>query len=125
MLQLTDGAGVKAVFDSLEKDTFNDWVAALAPGRSLMVFGKASGNPSTIDRPVRPGSTFVETHVACTADVRRCLSTISPHRQGVFEASENGLIKVEPSWLDAFGQSLEAHRDLEERRTTGTALLVI
>lgn len=46
---MTDGAGVKAVFDSLEKDTFNDWVAALEPGRSLMVFGKASGNPPLID----------------------------------------------------------------------------
>lgn len=48
VLQLTDGAGVKAVFDSVGKDTFNDSLALLAARGIIVVFGKASGNPPLI-----------------------------------------------------------------------------
>ncbi|MDR9754350.1 quinone oxidoreductase [Pseudomonas sp. SZMC_28357] len=122
--QLTEGAGVHAVFDSVGKDTFNDSLAVLAPRGTLVVFGKASGNPPLIDPfalaprslkltwPVLP--VFVATAPQLAAAAK-----------DLFNAIDSGLINVEPSRIYPFEQLVEAHADLEERRTTGAAVLQV
>src|SRR3989442_6211789 len=44
-LPLTGGQGVKAVYDSVGKDTFRGSLAVLRPRGTLVQFGKASGFP--------------------------------------------------------------------------------
>src|ERR1700687_5658707 len=41
----------------------------------------------------------------------------------LFDAIATGILKVDPSNLYPFSQIIEAHHDLEERRTTGAAVL--
>src|SRR5260221_4054784 len=41
----------------------------------------------------------------------------------LFDAIATGILKVDPSNLYPFSQLIEAHHDLEERRTTGAAVL--
>ncbi|MGB5824987.1 MAG: quinone oxidoreductase [Pseudomonas mandelii] len=124
VLQFTDGTGVKAVFDSVGKDTFNDSLAVLAPRGTLVVFGKASGNPPLIDpfalapRSLKLTWPILPVFVATAPQLAHAAKDL-------FAAISNGLIKVEPSRVYPFEQLVKAHRDLEERRTTGAAVLVI
>src|SRR5260221_6902071 len=41
----------------------------------------------------------------------------------LFDAIATGILKVDPSNLYPFSQLIEAHHDLEERRTAGAAVL--
>ncbi len=47
--ELTSGQGVKAVYDSVGKDTFRGSLAVLRPRGTLVQFGKASGFPEPIN----------------------------------------------------------------------------
>jgi len=124
VLQLTDGVGVKAVFDSVGKDTFNDSLAVLAPRGTLVVFGKASGNPPLIDpfalapRSLKLTWPVLPVYVATAPQ-------LAAAAKDLFKAIETGLIKVEPSRVYPFEELVDAHRDLEERRTTGAAVLQV
>jgi NADPH2:quinone reductase len=124
VIELTGGSGVKAVFDSVGKDTFAGSLAVLRPRGTLVVFGKASGNPPLVDPfelaprslkliwPVLPVYVSTARELAVAA-------------MDLFQAIGTGLINVEPDEIYPFSHLVEAHRDLEERRTTGAAVLVI
>ncbi|WP_392889466.1 quinone oxidoreductase family protein [Pseudomonas migulae] len=124
VMALTGNAGVKAVFDSVGKDTFVDSLAVLQPRGTLVVFGKASGNPPLINPfdlaprslnltwPVLPVYVATPQQLAASAE-------------DLFQAIKSGIIKVEPSRVYPFEQLKDAHRDLEERRTTGAAVLIV
>jgi len=122
--QLTDGVGVKAVFDSVGKDTFNDSLAVLAPRGTLVVFGKASGNPPLIDPFALAPRSLKITWPVLPVFVATAPQLASAAKD-LFDAIDGGLIKVEPSRVYPFEQLVEAHRDLEERRTTGAAVLKV
>lgn len=124
VMALTGNIGVKAVFDSVGKDTFVDSLAVLQPRGTLVVFGKASGNPPlinpfdlaprslTLTWPVLPVYVATPQQLASAAE-------------DLFQAIETGIINVEPSRVYPFEQLIVAHRDLEERRTTGAAVLIV
>lgn len=124
VMQITGNEGVKAVFDSVGKDTFVDSLAVLQPRGTLVVFGKASGNPPLINPfdlaprslnltwPVLPVYVATPQQLAAAAE-------------DLFRAIQTGIINVEPSRVYPFEQLREAHRDLEERRTTGAAVLIV
>lgn len=124
VMALTDNIGVKAVFDSVGKDTFVDSLAVLQPRGTLVVFGKASGNPPLVNPfdlaprslnltwPVLPVYVATPQQLAIAAE-------------DLFHAILTGMIKAEPSRVYPFEQLVEAHRELEERRSTGAAVLVV
>lgn len=122
--QLTGNIGVKAVFDSVGKDTFVDSLAVLQPRGTLVVFGKASGNPPLINpfdlapRSLNLTWPVLPVYVATPQQ----LATAA---QDLFHAIESGIINVEPSRAYPFEQLRDAHRDLEERRTTGATVLIV
>jgi NADPH2:quinone reductase len=41
----------------------------------------------------------------------------------LFAGIKSGVLKVDPARIYSFDDIVEAHRDLEERRTTGSAVL--
>jgi NADPH:quinone reductase len=46
---ITNGAGVAAVYDAVGRDTFLDSLRTLRPRCTLVIFGKASGDPPLLD----------------------------------------------------------------------------
>jgi len=46
---ITNGAGVAAVYDAVGRDTFLDSLRTLRPRCTLVIFGKASGDPPPLD----------------------------------------------------------------------------
>src|SRR5712664_2324276 len=121
-LAFTAGNGVAAVFDSVGADTFRGSLAVLRPRGTLVQFGKASGFPEPVDPfELAPRALYLTwpilPHYTSTAE------DLAIAAADLFDAIATGILKVDPSNRYPFSQLIEAHHDLEERRTTGAAVL--
>ena len=122
--ELTGGAGVPVVYDSVGKDTFEDSLRCLRPRGLMVSFGNASGAVE----PFRPavlaakGSLYLTrpTLATYTATREELVATTSD----VFDVVGQGLVKVEINQTYPLRDAAQAHRDLEARRTTGSTVLL-
>jgi NADPH2:quinone reductase len=121
---LTGGAGVPVVYDSIGKATFEDSLRCLARRGVLASFGEASGDPD----PVPPrrlgalGSLYV-THPSLgdyTATRAELLATANH----LFEMVASRRIAIEISAEYPLRDAPRAHADMEQRRTTGSIVLI-
>ncbi|MFE0515361.1 quinone oxidoreductase family protein [Streptomyces sp. NPDC058964] len=123
--ELTDGAGVPLVLDSIGKDTFASSLASLSRRGLLVCFGTASGPVPPIDamQLAVHGSLFV-TRPALADYIA------DPAERGalageLFDHVASGRIKIEVNQRYALDDAVRAHRDLEAGRTTGSSVFVL
>jgi NADPH:quinone reductase len=121
---LTGGAGVNVVYDSVGQATFEKSLDALAPLGALVIFGQASGPVPPFDTAVlnakgslslmRPSLTH---HVTSHADVTR--------RAGdLFNWVTLGTLNIVIDKSLPLSAAAEAHRALESRQSVGKILLI-
>lgn len=121
--EITGGEGLKVVYDSVGKDTFQTSLDCLAPRGLMVSFGNASGPVTGVDLGVlsTKGSLYVTRptlfHYYATPDQRDIFT-----RQ-VFEKITSGQVKVEIEQSFKLEDMAEAHRALAERRTTGCTVI--
>jgi NADPH:quinone reductase len=122
--EITGGKGVKVVYDSIGKDTFERSLDCLSPFGLLASFGNASGPvpPFAIGSLGPKGSLYVTratlfTHISS----REATQTMADDLFGVVES---GAVKIRIDQRYALGDAAQAHRDLEARKTTGSTVLV-
>lgn len=124
VLEITDGQGVRAVFDSVGKDTFQQSLKALAAKGMLVVFGKASGdlpdlNPFDLaPRALQLAWPILPQYVATQNELVAAA-------EDLFNAVRTGTIDAKPDRVYAFNDLVKAHADLEERRTVGATILTL
>ncbi len=122
--QLTDGAGVPVVYDSVGKETWQGSLDCLAPLGLMVSFGNASGPAPafTVLDLMSRGSLFVTRPVLAhyTAAREDLLETAND----LFDVVASGAVKIEINQRYALGEAEDAHRDLEGRRTTGSSILI-
>ncbi|MEU6558313.1 quinone oxidoreductase family protein [Nocardia nova] len=121
---LTGGEGVAAVYDGVGAATFEASLASLRIRGMLALFGAASGQvpPFDLQRLNPAGSLFVTrpTLVHYTRDRAELL-----WRAGdVMNAIADGTLNVRIGGRYPLADAAQAHRDLQERRTTGSIVLV-
>ena len=122
--QITDGAGVKVVYDSVGKATFDASLASLAKRGLFVSFGNSSG-PVPPVAPLRlsqAGSLFMTRptlfdYIATTAELDRSAAAL-------FEVIGSGAVKIDIGQTWPLGDVAKAHEALEARRTTGATLLI-
>ncbi|MDH3231859.1 MAG: quinone oxidoreductase [Alphaproteobacteria bacterium] len=121
--EITDGAGVPVVYDSVGKDTWEGSLDCLQPRGTLVSFGASSGIPAdfSINQLQFKGSLYATRptllhYVASRADLLESANAL-------FAAVENGL-KVEINQTFPLKEAAEAHRALEARKTTGSTILL-
>jgi NADPH2:quinone reductase len=121
--ELTGGAGVKVVYDSVGKDTWERSIACLAPLGLMVSFGNASG-------AVPPVSLLSLTSRALYV-VRPTLGVFTSPPGALarmagelFEMVTSGAVKIDAPREYALADAARAHRDLEARVTTGACVLV-
>jgi len=121
--EITGGKGVKVVYDSIGKDTFEGSLNCLRPFGLLASFGNASG-------PVPPfapgilgpkGSLYVTratlfTHIA-TREATQVMA------DDLFGVVQSGAVKIRIDQRYPLAEVAQAHRDLEARKTTGSTVL--
>lgn len=122
--EITGGKGVKVVYDSVGKDTWDKSLDCLRPFGLMASFGNASG-------PVPPfapgilgakGSIYVTrqtlfTHIA-TREANQAMA------DDLFAVVASGAVKIRIDQRYPLDQVAQAHRDLEARKTTGCTVLI-
>ena len=123
--EITGGKGVKVVYDSVGKDTWDKSLDCLRPFGLMASFGNASG-------PVAPfapaalgakGSLYVTrqtlfTHIA-TREVNQAMM------DDLCAVILSGDVKIHIEQRYALADVQQAHRDLEARKTTGCTVITL
>jgi NADPH:quinone reductase len=123
--EITGGRGVKAVYDSVGKDTFDKSLDCLQPFGLMACFGNASGPVP----PIAPGILASKGSLYLT---RQTLFTHIATREAtqsmaddLFAVVTSGKVKIRIGQRYPLEQVQQAHRDLEARKTTGSTLLTL
>ena len=122
--ELTGGAGVPVVYDSVGKDTFEGSLECLAPLGMMVTFGNASGPvpPFELGRLAALGSLFITRPTLMTYTAKR--EDLVASAQALFGVVTDGSVKIEVKQTYPLKETARAHRDLEGRRTTGSTVLL-
>ena len=122
--EITGGAGVKVVYDSVGKDTWDKSLDCLRPFGLMASFGNASGvvPPFSLGTLAAKGSLYVTratlfTHIA-TREATQAMA------DDLFAAVTSGQVKIRIDQRYALADVAQAHRDLEARKTTGSSVLL-
>jgi NADPH2:quinone reductase len=122
--EITGGRGVKVVYDSVGKDTFDKSLDCLRPFGLMCCFGNASGKVP----PVDPGLLAAKGSLYLT---RQTLFTHIATREGtqamaddLFAVVSSGAVKIRIDQRYPLSEVQQAHRDLEARKTTGSTVLL-
>jgi NADPH2:quinone reductase len=122
--ELTGGAGVRAVFDGIGKDTFDASLACLAPRGTLVLFGQSSGvvPPFELGRLGAGGSLFITRpslgHYIATRE------ELTQSAARLFDLVGRGAVRIDVGQTYPLRDAAEAHRDLQARKTTGSTVLL-
>ena len=123
--ELTDGKGVKVVYDSIGKDTFERSLDCLRPFGLLASFGNASGAVP----PFSPGILAAKGSLYLTRPTLFTHTSTRERTQAMaeelFEIVRKGDVKIHVGQRYPLADAARAHRDLEGRRTTGSSVLLV
>lgn len=121
---LTSGAKVDVVYDSVGKDTFEASLASLRPRGTLVSFGQSSGSVTAFDPRVLAtnGSLFFTRPTLF--DYVRERPELERRARELFAAIEGGVLRVRTAQTYPLREAAQAHRDLLARKTTGSTLLL-
>ena len=122
--ELTDGAGVPVVYDSVGKDTFEGSLDCLAPMGMMVSFGNASGPVPAFDPGIlsAKGSLFLTRPSLIHYTAKR--EDLVASAEDLFEMVGSGAVKIEVNQTYPLAEAAQAHRDLEARKTTGSTIML-
>lgn len=122
--ELTGGRGVRAVYDSVGKDTFDASMASLRPRGVLVLFGASSGPVPPIDpqRLNSAGSVYLTRPSLGAYTATR--EELVARTDELFAAVAAGRLHVRIGARYRLDEAEQAHRALEGRATTGKVLLL-
>lgn len=121
--QITGGAGVDVVYDSVGKDTFDRSLECLAPLGMLISFGQSSGFPAPLDIQRLGGmrSAFI-TRPSVFAYVQQREKYLA-YARAVFDMVAAGALTLRIGGVYPLAQAAAAHIALAGRGTTGKLVL--
>jgi NADPH:quinone reductase len=123
--ELTDGAGVPVVYDSIGKSTFASSLDSLARRGLLVCFGTSSGAIPPIDamQLAVKGSLFVTR--PALADYIADPAERAALAGELFDHVGSGRISIEINQRYALEDAVAAHRDLESGRSVGSSVFCL
>jgi len=121
---ITKNRGVPVVYDGVGKDTFFASLDCLAPLGIMVSYGNASGAVPPVSplELTKRGSLFLTRPMLFHYIAKP--SELARGARELFEVVGSGRVKVRIGQTYSLANAAEAHRDLEARRTTGSALLI-
>jgi NADPH2:quinone reductase len=122
--ELTDGQGVHVVYDAVGKETFMKSLDCLRPMGMMVYYGQSSGAAPAIDPGLlgKKGSLFLTRPSLMTYTDRR--EDLLASASELFDAVIDGKVKIKINQTYQLQEAAQAHRDLEERKTTGSTVLL-
>lgn len=125
VMEITDGAKVPVVYDSVGRDTFAKSLDCLAPLGLMALFGQASGPvpPLDLGQLAAKGSLFITRPTLFTYTAKR--ADLEASSRALFEAVQSGAVKILVNQTYPLRDAALAQRDLEARRTTGSTVFTV
>lgn len=122
--RLTGGKGVDVVYDSVGKTTFEKGLNLLRPRGMMVLYGGSSGAVAPLDPLVltQKGSIFL-TRPSLGSYILTP-QELQARAGAVFGMIRDGKLKLRIEHVYPLAEAQKAHRDLEERKTTGKLLLI-
>jgi NADPH2:quinone reductase len=122
--EFTGGKGLPVVYDSVGKDTFPASLQVLQPRGLFVSYGNASG-------PVPPFELALLNQYDSLYVTRPSLGAYIATREeleraaaALFDVVASGAVKINVNQTYDLRDAAQAHRDLEDRKTTGTTVLI-
>jgi NADPH2:quinone reductase len=121
---ITGGNGVDVVYDSVGQATFMKSLDCLRPMGMMVSFGQASGSVPAFDPSIlaAKGSLFLTRPSLMAYTAKR--EDLLDHARDLFEIVQSGAVKIEIKQTYPLSEAVQAHRDLEARKTTGSTILI-
>jgi len=125
VLDLTDGKGVTTVYDTVGKDTFEASLKSLKRRGVLVGCGTASGPFPPIDalQLAIQGSVYFTR--PALADYIADPAERAELANALFDHVASGRIKIEINQRYGLDDAVQAHKDIEAGKTTGSSIFVI
>jgi len=123
--EITGGKGVKVVYDSVGKDTWEKSLECLRPFGLMATFGNASG-PAPSFAPGMlgaKGSLYVTRQTLFTHIATR--ESTQAMADDLFAVVQSGDVTIHIDQRYPLRDVQQAHRDLEARKTTGCTILTL
>ena len=123
--QITDGAGVHVVYDSVGAATFEGSIASLRPRGMMVTYGNASGPVPPIQPLVlaQGGSLFLTRPKL--GDYYTSAEESADGCAALFDMVTSGKVRAHIGQTFALEHVADAHRALEARETVGSTVLVV
>lgn len=122
--EITGGAGVHVVYDSIGRDTFPQSLDCLRRLGMFVSFGQSSGpiEDFTLAMLAQKGSLFATrptlfTYIATRKELTNCANAL-------FDVVSSNKVRININQTYPLRDVGRAHMDLESRKTTGTTLLI-
>ena len=122
--EITGGAGVPVVYDSVGKDTFLSSLDCLRPLGLMVSYGNSSGKVTPFDIGIltQKGSLYLTRPSMATYTASR--ADLESTAREVFDVIRQGKVKVEIRHTYPLSEAAQVHRDLEGRRTVGSIVMI-
>jgi len=122
--EITKGAKVPVVYDSVGKDTFLKSLDCLRPLGMMVSFGQSSGaiDPFVVNELSAKGGLYLTRPALPWYIATR--EALEQRANALFEAIERGILHCTISQRFPLAEAAEAHRALGSRQTTGSSVLV-
>ena len=125
VMEITDGKKVAVVYDSVGKDTFVKSLDCLRPMGMMALFGQSSGPVPSFDlgQLAVKGSLFITRPTLMTYTAKR--EDLLASAKELFEVVGSGAVTINVNQTYPLKESVQAHRDLEDRKTTGSTVFTV
>jgi NADPH2:quinone reductase len=122
--EITGGAMLPVVFDSVGRDTFMTSLDCLAPFGMMVSYGNASGPVALPDLGIlaAKGSLYLTRPTLATYTAKR--EDLVARANDLFGVVASGAVQIRVNQTFPLKDAAEAHRALESRRTTGSTVLL-
>lgn len=124
VLEITNGAKVPVVYDSIGKDTFIGSLDCLQPLGLMVSFGNASGPvpPFSLTELVSRGSLYITRPSLFAYAAKR--ADLEAMAADLFQMVSSGKVKIDINQRYKLADAAQAHIELEARKTTGSSILL-
>jgi len=124
VMQLTKGAKLPVVYDSVGKDTWEGSLDCIQPRGLMVSFGNASGAVTGVNLGIlaAKGSLFVTRPTLATHIVPR--SRLEASSEELFDMMASGKIKVDIEQRYSLADAAKAQSALASRQTVGSTVIL-
>jgi NADPH2:quinone reductase len=123
--EITDGKKLPVVYDSVGKDTFFKSLDCLAPLGLMALFGQSSGAVPPVDLGILAGKGSLYVTRPTLGNYTATRQDLLTAAGDLFAVVKSGAVKIMVNQIYKLRDAAQAHRDLENRKTTGQTVFTV